>query len=121
LKGERQNFSGGLSTFKIDNSNGSHDAEVRLYLSGMQIRGMFVRVGTTFTAEKLGPGTYKMRYKMNINGKLHAFQAKEDFVLTQTVTETETGTSTRFSRMTVTLYKVRDGNMQVEEIPLDKF
>ncbi len=121
LKGEKQIFTGGLSKFIIDNSNGSHVAEVRLYLSGKQVRAMFVRVGTTFTAEKLGPGTYKMRYKMNINGKISAFQAKEEFVLTQTVTPTESGTSTRFSNMTVTLYKVRDGNMQVEEIPLDKF
>ena len=120
LKGEKQSFMGGLSKFRIDNSNGSNDADVRLYLSGKQVRAMFVRVGTTFTAENLSPGTYKMRYKMNINGKPSAFQAKDDFVLTQTVTQTETGTSTRFSNMTVTLYKVQDGNMQVEEIPLDK-
>jgi hypothetical protein len=121
LKGERQLFTDGLSTFKIDNSNGSHDAEVRLYVGGRQIRSMFVRVGTAFTAEKLEPGTYKMRYKMNINGEDHAFQAKDDFVLSQTETEIDNGIRTRFSKTTVTLYKVKDGNLQTEEIPLASF
>jgi curved DNA-binding protein CbpA len=121
LKDERQIFAGGYSTFTIDNSNGSHDAEVRLYLGTKQVRSMFVQVGTKFTAEKLSPGTYKLRYKMSINGVDKAFQAKEDFTLSQTVTETETGTRTQFSRMTVTLFKVRDGNMQTEEIPLGSF
>lgn len=121
LKGERQVFTDGLSTFKIDNSNGSHDAEVRLYIGGKLIRSMFVRVGTAFTAEKLEPGTYKMRYKMNINGKDHAFQTKDDFVLSQTETEIDNGIRTRFSRMTVTLYKVKDGNLQTEEIPITSF
>jgi hypothetical protein len=37
------------------------------------------------------------------------------------VTETDTGTRTRFSRMTVTLYKVSDGNMQTEEVPASSF
>jgi curved DNA-binding protein CbpA len=121
LKGEKQSFSSGLSTFKIDNTNGSHDAEVRLYLGGKQIRSMFVRVGTAFTAEKLAAGTYKMRYKMRIDNQDRAFQAKDDFVLTQTRNETENGISTRFSRMTVTLYKVKDGNLQTEEIPVASF
>ena len=82
---------------------------------------MVVRVGSTFTAEKLAPGIYKMRYRINVNGELHVYQAKEDFALTQSVAETETGTSTRFSRLTVTLYKVRDCNLQTEEIPLSAF
>lgn len=121
LKGEKQSFSNGLSTFKIDNTNGSHDAEVRLYLGGKQLRSMFVRVGTAFTAEKLAAGTYKMRYKMKIDDQDRAFQAKEDFVLSQTTNETDNGISTRFSRMTVTLYKVKDGNLQTEEIPITSF
>lgn len=121
LKGEKQSFSNGLSTFKIDNTNGSHDAEVRLYLGGKQLRSMFVRVGTAFTAEKLAAGTYKMRYKMKIGDQDRAFQAKEDFVLSQTRNETDNGISTRFSRMTVTLYKVKDGNLQTEEIPVASF
>ena len=121
LKGEKQSFSNGLSTFKIDNTNGSHDAEVRLYLGGKQLRSMYVRVGTAFTAEKLAAGTYKMRYKMKIDDQDRAFQAKDDFVLSQTTNETENGISTRFSRMTVTLYKVKDGNLQTEEIPLTSF
>ncbi len=117
LKGERQIFTGGLSSFTVDNSTGSHDAETRFYINGKQVRSMFVRIGTTFTANELAPGTYKMRYKMIINGKPRVFEAKEDFVLS----ETETETGTRFSRVRVTLYKVKNGNMQTEEIPLDRF
>ena len=117
LKGERQIFTGGLSSFAVDNSTGSHDAETRFYINGKQVRSMFVRIGTTFTANELAPGTYKMRYKMIINGKPRVFEAKEDFVLS----ETETETGTRFSRVRVTLYKVKNGNMQTAEIPLDRF
>jgi curved DNA-binding protein CbpA len=121
IKGDKQIFGGGLSTFKIDNSNGSEDAEVRLYLNNRQIRSMFIQAGSEFTAEKLAPGTYKMRYKIIVDGQPKVYQAKDDFILSQTVTETDTGTRTRFSRMTVTLYKVSDGNMQTEEVPASSF
>lgn len=117
LKGEKQSFAGGLSSFTIDNTTGGNDAEVRLYLNGSQVRSMFVRVGTKFTAEKLAPGTYKMRYKITANGKPRVYEAKEQFVLSETKTEN----GTRFSRMTVTLFTVKDGNMQTEEVPLDRF
>ena len=117
LKGDKQSFAGGLSSFTIDNTTGGNDAEVRLYLNGIQVRSMFVRVGTKFTAEKLAPGTYKMRYKITSIGKPRVYEAKEQFVLSETKTEN----GTRFSRMTVTLFTVKDGNMQTEEVPLDKF
>lgn len=54
---------------------------------------------------------------MTINGRPRAFEAKEDFVLSETTMET----GTRFSRVKVTLYTVKDGNMQTEEIPLGQF
>jgi hypothetical protein len=82
---------------------------------------MFIQAGSEFTAEKLAPGTYKMRYKIIVDGQPKVYQAKDDFILSQTVTETDTGTRTRFSRMTVTLYKVSDGNMQTEEVPASSF
>lgn len=78
---------------------------------------MVTSLGTKFTAEKLAPGTYRMRYKITANGKPRVYQAKEQFVLSETRTEN----GTRFSRMTVTLFTVKDGNMQTEEVPLDKF
>jgi TPR repeat protein len=117
LKGEKQLFAGGLSSFTIDNTTGGNDAEVRLYLNGNQVRSLYIRVGTKFTAEKLAPGTYKMRYKITADGKTRVYEAKEQFVLSETKTEN----GTRFSRMTVTLFTVKDGNMQMDEVPMDRF
>ncbi|MEI8325121.1 MAG: J domain-containing protein [Betaproteobacteria bacterium] len=90
IKGERQKFVNGLSSFTIDNNGGTQGAEVRLYRDGAQVRSLFVRVGSAFTAEGLAPGTYKMRYKTSIDGRPHVFQARDDFSLTQT--ETDAGT-----------------------------
>lgn len=117
LSDERQTFEAGLSTFSVDNSDGAVDAEVRLYRGEMRIRSFFVRVGSTFTADKLPPGTYRFRYKINVNGKITVFEAKEDFVLTETSIEN----GTRASKMSVTLFKVPNGNLQMAEVSLDRF
>lgn len=117
LPGAKRLFNNGLSSFTVDNTQGSGDAEVRLYTSGIAARSFFVREGTKFTAEKLSPADYTMRYKIVTSGKARVYRARDVF----TLSETETETGTRFSRVTVTLYKVRDGNMQADEVPEGQF
>lgn len=117
LPGAKRLFNNGLSSFTVDITQGSADAEVKLYTSGIAARSFFVREGTKFTAEKLSPADYTMRYKIVTAGKARVYRAKDVF----TLSETETETGTRFSRVTVTLYKVRDGNMRADEVPEEQF
>jgi TPR repeat protein len=117
LKGTKQTAQGGLSTFKVDNTKGGGDAVVRLYRDGKKpaARSMFVKNGESFIAEAISPGEYKMRYRYV--GSQETFEADETFQLTETATET----GTRFSRMTVTLFKVANGNMSVKLVNGDEF
>lgn len=117
LKGTKRLFNNGLSSFTVDNTQGASDAEVRLYTSGVAARSFFVREGTKFTAEKLSPANYTMRYKVVTSGKSRVYMAREVF----NVSETETETGTKFSRVTVTLYQVRDGNLKTDEVPEEQF
>ena len=76
---------------------------------------MFVKNGETFTAEAVAPGAYRLRYRYI--GSEDTFEAEETFTLAETKTET----GTRFSRMTVTLYKVANGNMTVKKVDATNF
>ena len=117
LNGTKQIAKGGLSTFKVDNTKGGGDAVVRLYRDGRKpaARSMFVKNGNSFTAEALAPGAYRLRYRYI--GSADTFEAEETFALSETRTET----GTRFSRMTVTLYKVANGNMTVKKVDASEF
>lgn len=117
LNGTKQIAKGGLSTFKVDNTKGGGDAVVRLYRDGKKpaARSMFVKNGDSFTAESVAPGAYRLRYRYI--GSSDTFEAEETFALSETPTET----GTRFSRVTVTLYKVANGNMTVKKVDASEF
>jgi len=87
IDGEEQYYSDGLSTFDINNTGASTDAEVRLYRNGRTVRSMFVHRGQHFIAEKLPAGTYTMKYKIAVDGKMHAWQANTEFQLSQVMGE----------------------------------
>lgn len=117
LNGTRQIAKGGLSTFQVDNTKGGGDAVVRLYRDGKKpaARSMFVKNGESFTADAIAPGDYKLRYRYI--GSTDTFEAGDTFSLS----ETRLPDRTRFSRMTVTLYKVANGNMSVKKIDASEF
>lgn len=117
LKGQPRAAVGGLSTFTVDNRQGGRDAVARIYLNGKKpaVRSMYVKHGETFKAEAILPGTYVFRYRFI--GSEDTFESDKDFPLTQT--ETETGT--RYSNVTVTLFKVKDGNMSTRKVDPNSF
>lgn len=117
LAGTKNAAAGGLSTFTVDNASGERDAIVRLYLGGKKpaIRNFYVKFGEKFTAKSLAPGTYAMRYRFV--GSDDTFEADKPFLLSETATES----GRRFSNVTVTLYKVRDGNMTTKKVPSADF
>lgn len=117
LAGTKNAAAGGLSTFTVDNASGERDAIVRLYLEGKKpaARNFYVKFGEKFTAKSLAPGTYAMRYRFV--GSDDTFEADKPFLLSETTTES----GRRFSNVTVTLYKVRDGNMKTKKVPSEDF
>lgn len=117
LKDQPRSATGGLSTFTVDNRQGGRDAVARIYLNGQKpaVRSMYVKHGETFKAEAILPGTYVFRYRFI--GSEDTFESDKSFQLTQT--ETETGT--RYSNVTVTLFKVKDGNMSTRKVDPNSF
>jgi len=117
IQGQPRGADGGLSTFTVDNRRGGKDAVARIYLNGEKpaVRHMYIKQGETFKAETLMPGTYVFRYRHI--GSEDTYEAERKFSLTQT--ETEIGT--RYSNVTVTLFTVKDGNMQTRKVDSSKF
>lgn len=117
LKGQSQLATGGLSNFTVDNRQGSGDAIARIYLNGEKppVRSMYVKKGETFTAKAVIPGTYVFRYRFI--GSDDTYESDNPFALAQTKTEA----GTRYSNITVTLFRVRDGNMQTRKVDSSKF
>jgi len=111
----------GYSKVTIDNSENDSDVFVKLFSLGAPdtgkskpVRVFFVRANQRFTVENLTPGNYDVRYRNLDTGKL---QRSEPLQLE----EFRTTTGVRFSRTTLTLYKVRDGNAQIYDISESEF
>ena len=117
IKGEPRGAVGGLSTFTVDNRRGDQDVVARIYLNGAKpaVRHLYVKKGETFKAETIQPGSYVFRYRQI--GSEDTFEATNPFELTQI--ESEKGT--HFSNVMVTLFKVKDGNMQTRKVDSSKF
>lgn len=117
MPGSEQGAGDGLSSFKVDNSQGGGDAVVRLYANGLKpaVRHFYVRQGQTFTAQSMSAGPYVMRYRYV--GSEKTYEADKVFDLKEYKIEG----GRRFSNVRVTLYTQRDGNMSTKEVSPDKF
>lgn len=106
--------SGGYSSVTVDNSGNSSDVFVKLVAidadKSSPIRHIFIPKNGTFTMRSLRPGQYDVRYQDLSDGSL---MRSEEFELDE-VHETD---GVRYSTMTLTLYKVPNGNMRT--YPLD--
>jgi hypothetical protein len=100
---------GGLSTVTIDNSSNDNDVFVKLvsleYGAPLPVRHFFIPARGQFTLQNVLPGNYDIRYKDLDSGQL---ARSESFILKQV--RDEEGTT--YSNLRMTLYKVRNGNMQ---------
>jgi DnaJ domain len=99
----------GLSTVTIDNSSNSNEAFVKLMSlstgTPMAMRHFFIPAHGQFTLSNVRAGSYDIRYKDLDSGQMTRSEA---FTLIEV--PTEDGTS--YSNLRMTLYKVRNGNMQ---------
>ena len=108
----------GLSTVTIDNSRNNSDVFVKLVsidsAKAFPVRQFFVTAFGTFTINKVRAGNYDVRYK---DLDLGSISKSEPFELT----EIPTNGGVEYSTMSMTLYKIQDGNMQTTTIPESEF
>jgi hypothetical protein len=112
IKGYPKTATYGNSSLTVQNNINSSDFVVKIFslTTGKAIRVFLVRDNQSFTVEKIASDRYDVRYKNLASGRISKSEAFE-------LVETD-GESTR---MAMTLYKVRDGNMQTQEISEELF
>jgi hypothetical protein len=108
----------GLSQVTVDNSQNDSDVFVKLVsLDGPKafpVRTFYIPRHGSFTLNNVTPGTYDVRYQdLNTGGRSRS----EQFSLE----ESPTYQGTQYSTMTLTLYKVRNGNMRTYGLAEDEF
>ncbi len=104
----------GLSTVTIDNTRNSSAVIVKLadtsHGQRTVVRTLYIPNGDKFIVDQLTAGIYELRYRdvqNNSVARMDPFQVRE-------IVEDN---GTRFSDITVTLYKVRNGNMKTYPNP----
>lgn len=114
---KRQNL-GGLSSVTIDNSQNSSDVFVKLVsLDGpnaFPVRHFYIGAHDSFTVKQVKAGSYDVRYRDLESGRLSRSEAFR-------LEETQIPDGTRYSNMTLTLYKVRNGNMKTFDLGENEF
>lgn len=108
----------GYCTVTIDNTRNDMPVYVRIWECGTNIpvRAFFIDKGNSFTAEKMTPGTYEVRYKELYENNLPSYGDKsEPFTLEQR----ETFNGIQYSTYSLTLYKVSNGNTTTQRISAD--
>lgn len=109
IKGYKKLHADGLSTVKIDNSRNDSDVFVKLVSVGSAeaypVRQFYIPAFESFTLNKVTAGNYDIRYRDLNNGGLARSEA---FALE----EIQTHDGVQYSNITMTLYKVQNGNMQ---------
>ena len=118
ISGYPLKFSDGYSSLTIDNSQNNSDIFIKLFSLDSQratpIRVFFILANGQFTVENVRVGKYDVRYRNLDSGYL---SRSDPFDLE----ESRTDHGVRFSRITLTLYKVRNGNMQTYPISEEEF
>lgn len=108
----------GLSTVTVDNSLNDSDVFVKLVsLDGAKaypVRQFYIPAFGSFTLTKVTAGSYDIRYRDLSNGGL---SRSENFNLE----EIQTYNGVQYSDITMTLYKVRNGNMQTYNLSEAEF
>ena len=108
----------GLSEITIDNSQNNADVFVKLVsLDGpnaFPVRTFFIRGGSSFTLEHVTVGNYDIRYRDLNTGHL---SRSEQFLLE----EIHNYNGVQYTTLTMTLYKVRSGNLKTYDLSENEF
>lgn len=108
----------GYSTITIDNSEGGVDIWAKLARPGdtktAGIREAYIPKGSTFTMNKIEPGAYVVKYKDVATG---CNSLSDPFSIEQV----EEYSGIRYSQLTLTIYRVLNGNMNFDRLPEANF
>lgn len=108
----------GLSAITIDNGQNDSDVFVKLVsIDGPQafpVRTFYITAHGSFTVRNIAAGNYDVRYRDLNSGGLSRSEAFN-------LVEVPTDNGTQFSNVTMTLYKVRNGNMQTYGLSESEF
>lgn len=108
----------GYSNVTVDNTRNDSDVFVKLVsLEGdtaYPARQFYIPGGSRFRMEEVTPGTYDIRYRDLGSGGLSRSESFE-------VEERRTSTGIEYSEMTMTLYKVQDGNFHTYDLAEAEF
>lgn len=108
----------GLSTLTVDNSKNDSDVFVKLVsLDGAQaypVRQFYITAFGSFTLKSITSGSYDIRYRDLSSGGLSRSDAFN-------LEEIQTYDGIRYSNITMTLYKVRHGNMNTHGLSENEF
>jgi len=109
VQGYQQLNTRGRSSVTVDNSRNDSDVFVKLVaLDGAQAfpaRQFYIPAFSSFTVKNVAAGGYDVRYRDLSTGGLSRSE-------TMTLQELRTEDGVQFSNITMTLYKVKNGNMQ---------
>jgi hypothetical protein len=118
VSGYKVQAQGGLSSVTIDNTRNSSDVFLKLvWLSSVEAipaRMCYIPAYSSFTFSSVMKGRYDVRYRDLGSGGL---SKTEEFLLE----EKKTYSGTSYSNLTLTLYKVTNGNMTTEAIDESEF
>lgn len=118
VSGYPRMLSSGLSTVTVDNSQNDAEVFVKLVsLDSAQLfpaRQFYIPAFGSFKLNNVTAGNYDVRYRDLSNGQLSRSEA---FVLSEEITEE----GRRYSNITMTLYKIKNGNMQTYGLPETEF
>ncbi|WP_312934099.1 J domain-containing protein [Pseudomonas sp.] len=118
LLGEPQSLDNGLSEVTIDNSKNSADVFLKVVAlqgaAATPVRQVFVPAHRQFVVRKLPPGAYDIRYRALDSGELSRAGPIQ-------LHQTTTSRGTEYSVVTVTLYKVVNGNATIKALSEDQF
>ena len=111
---------GGRSTVTVDNTKNSSDVFLKLvvfdpqFTKAFPVRVCFIPAFSKFKFQGVAAGRYDVRYQDLSSGR---YSKTEKF----TLTETRSSRGTTYSDLSLTLYKVIDGNMETESIDESEF
>ena len=118
IPGYPQLAGGGLSSVTVDNRRNSSDVFLKLVslnqVAAYPVRVCFIPAHSQFTFQKVAAGTYDVRYRDLESG---GYSKTEPF----TLEEIKTFSVTEFSNLSLTLYKVANGNMNTQTIDESEF
>jgi len=118
IKGYPIDNDGGYSEVTVDNGQNDSDVFVKLVslddVTAFPVRQFYIPAGSRFKMGKVTAGKYDIRYRDLNSGGLSRSESFE-------VEETRTDNGVQYGSLTMTLYKVQDGNFQTYDLADGEF